>query len=382
MKRNNPLKKMAVSVYKRLFQTPFVANFFGTEHSKRVLISYITEPFRGKESFYHSNFAEAVVIAKVFDSLGYIVDIIRYDADYSKVRLPVKTYDIVFGLEPNFLKAVERCKPQKSIYYATGTHHSFQNQAEESRLQDLEKRKGKRLEAVRTVPAHDSSAQADAVIAIGNDFTKHTYDGFCKQIETITISTYSFYPFAELEADKNWKNSQKNFLWFGSSGAVHKGLDLLLEIFAEHPEFQLYICGNVKQERDFMKLYKQELKAPNVHLIGWVDPSSSQFKELMLTCNYCILPSCSEAINGAVPTCMRSGLIPLVSKECGIDCDDCGVIFGDNSLECIESNIVEVVSHPAEWYKEKARQSAAFAAEHYSIEKFEADFRKALQNIL
>ncbi len=42
-------------------------------------------------------------------------------------------------------------------------------------------------------------------------------------------------------------------MWFGSGGMIHKGLDLVLEVFARMQEYHLHICGPVHHEEDFCK---------------------------------------------------------------------------------------------------------------------------------
>lgn len=118
-----------------------IENVFDSDFKKRVLISYITFPFLDKKrlNLNHSSNAEAIIIARVFDSLGYIVDVIRYNADFKRTKFKNRKYDLIFGLEPNFLKATKLYRPEKSIYYATGAYCKFQNRAEKSRLSDLKK---------------------------------------------------------------------------------------------------------------------------------------------------------------------------------------------------------------------------------------------------
>jgi hypothetical protein len=46
---------------------------------------------------------------------------------------------------------------------------------------------------------------------------------------------------------------------------VHKGLDLVLEAFARMPECQLTIVGPVRNEPEFVNVYRKELfHTPNI----------------------------------------------------------------------------------------------------------------------
>lgn len=357
-------------------------NIYGTNFSKKVLISYINYPFLEGPSG-HSNTAEAIKIANIFRQKKYNVDIINFNAKFERIRFLEKHYDVVFGLEPNFLKAVRRFNPEKSIYYATGSYYEFQNKAEKERITDLKKRKGVLLSAVRYVAPHNSASLADATICIGNNQTKKTYKNKCKQIECVRVSASSSYCFSDIKSEKKWKEAGNNFLWFGSSGAVHKGLDLLLEIFSRNPSLNLYICGNIIAEKDFLRLYKKELfQLPNVHFVGFVKPSSGEFKKIVLKCGFVLMPSCSEGMNSSIPTCMYSGLVPLVSKETGLDVSTVGTVFENNDIKTIEAGILNFSRKDQKWLKIKSEEASAFAIKNNTLNIFEEDFKKALNNIL
>lgn len=49
---------------------------------------------------------------------------------------------------------------------------------------------------------------------------------------------------------------------------------------------------------------------------------------------------------------MYSGLIPIVTKEAGIDTEDFGITFSNDSLDEIERVIVEVSELPEDWHSE------------------------------
>jgi hypothetical protein len=142
-------------------------------------------------------------------------------------------------------------------------------------------------------------------------------------------------------------------LFFASSGQVGKGLDLLLEIFPRHPDLNLNICSSFKYEKDFCKCFHNELfKTDNIHPIGRILVNSYEYENLMRKCVFCILPSCSEGQAGSVVQCMASGLIPVVTKETGIDTENFGFTFRNDSIEEIEHTILSLSQLPPEKLKE------------------------------
>jgi hypothetical protein len=362
----------------------FVENYFKTDFSKRVLVSYLTEPFLiGYEHrVEHSNYTECLKIAEIFNKRGYIVDIVEYNLKKSLRSAKRHKYDIIFGSEPNFLNAINHIEHKKSIYYATGAYYKFQNNAEETRLNELRRRRGVSLKPIRHVVPHASAELADAVICIGNDWTISTYKGHCKQIQKIDVSAHSFCPFSEIQEIKDFDTARKNFLWLGSYGVVHKGLDLLLEVFVKHPELNLYVCGGLENEESFMKIYQNELfDSPNIHYEGWVMPNSQKYKDLVVKCAYYVFPSCSEGMSGSTATTMLSGLIPIISMETGIDCGKDGVILDDCSINTIENTVLKMSNIPAKGCQTAARNIAATAAKQFSITRFISDFELALDRI-
>jgi len=111
------------------------------------------------------------------------------------------------------------------------------------------------------------------------------------------------YPWPE---EKDFEDCRKRFIWFGGSDLAHKGLDLVLDAFAEMPEYDLAVCGPIQGEKEFERAHYQELyHTPNIHTIGWVDVSSPNFMKIMHNCIGLVYPSCSEGQCGSVVTCMQ-----------------------------------------------------------------------------
>jgi len=360
---------------------PFVSDVFNKEREKKVLITYLTDPFIKQIPIAHSNYLEAVEIAKVFDKLGFGVDVYQYNSPFNKKLFNNVNYDVVFGIEPNFLRAVEVFKPRKSIYYATGAYWEFQNNAENRQIEKLRKRKNIALPQVRKVIPHDSSNIANSVICIGNDWTKSTYKGHCNKIICIPVSALKYFSFQKITRQKKWGKASKNFLWFGSSGAVHKGLDLLLDIFPKHPELHLYICGRVQIETRFLKIYKNELfNTPNIHYVGWIVPNSSKYLSIVTKCAFTILPSCSEGMSSSIATNMMSGLIPVTTRETGINIKNrYGFIIEDFKLSSVEKLLIRTKQISEKQLKELSYEAYKHATMNFSINNFRKKFTLALQ---
>jgi glycosyltransferase involved in cell wall biosynthesis len=222
---------------------------------------------------------------------------------------------------------------------------------------------------------------ADFATCLGNEFTIKTYKYANKQIYRIPISTPVLYPWPE---KKDFQSCRKNFLWFGSEGLVHKGLDIVLEAFAEMPDFQLIVCGPISKEKDFEKTYYKELyETQNIQTVGWIDIKGQKFIEIADKCIGLIYPSCSEGGGGGVITCLHASLIPIISYESSVDInDEFGIILKNCSLDEIKYSIEFISNLSAEKLESMARKAWEFARENHTKEAFSREYKNAIVKII
>lgn len=293
-------------------------NVFHTTYTKKVLLSYITLPFK-KDSFSHTNYFEVQSIARAFNELDYIVDVIDYE---SSAQIDLAEYDVICGFGDIFRCFFEKSNKLKikTIYYAAGMHVCHQNRATLQRLNDVYLKKniwlGKSARFVEKTWTHQTSL-VDGIIALGNIECYNSYAQYYNgPIFSIQAPFYMTQDAISILNSRNY-NTHKSFLWFGSSGLIHKGLDLLLDYFSQHPSLQLHICGNIEFEKEFVKVYQNELYGlSNICTHGFIDISDNKFCEILQQTSFIIYPSCSEGGSPSVVTAVGNGaLIPLVSKE-------------------------------------------------------------------
>lgn len=312
-----------------------ISNYYNKAYNRKALISYITYPFR-KQSFSHTNYYEAVALAKAMDDLGYIVDII----EYTTARISnINDYDVILGFGDIFKFYFKNSiKDIKTIYYGTGMHVCHQNTATLERLKDVYHKKGRWItESVRYVDKTWSyqTTLVDAIIALGNEECASTYRKYYSgSVYSVPVPCYVTKDAKEI-IEKREPDANKNFLWFGSSGLIHKGLDLLLEYFSVNRHINLHICGNILHEKEFINTYSEEIfKSDNIYVYGFVDITSSQFESILRNCSFSIFPSCSEGGCASLITTISNGaLIPIATKETSVNLDNGIVIKGFNYNE-------------------------------------------------
>ena len=339
-----------------------------------VLFSYITLPFTvaSKDAFDgHTNLWECRDMAHAFLERGYAVDVIDWT---NKTFTPKKRYTYFLDIHAN----MERVAPLLNkdcvkILHTTGAHFLFHNTAEYQRLLDVQKRRAKTLIPRRAVVPSYGIEHADVVTMLGNEFTEGTYAYAGKHIIRIPLSSTHTYP---SPAEKNFERARKGFVWFGGSGMVHKGLDLVLEAFAHMPECQLTICGKVANEKDFVEAYKKELyETPNIRVAGLTDPGGDTYKDICTSAVALVYPSSSEGQSGAVITTMHAGLIPIISYQSGVDVEDFGSILTENTIEEIRRAVRAIASLPDEELRARSMKAWHYARGHHTREKFAAAYR-------
>jgi hypothetical protein len=293
-----------------------IYNHFNTKYEKKALLSYITVPFR-KDSLNHTNNYEALSWANILNELGYQVDIIKYDR-CSNINL--LKYSLICGFGDIFQEYFESgYKDIKTIFYATGMHVCHQNNTSLIRVKDVFDKKqiylAKSARFVSKTWTHQTTL-VDGIVALGNhvcaDSYRKYYDGNIYSIPAPFFKTVKRSIFLQKD-----KKANTSFLWFGSSGLIHKGLDLLLEYFSKHPNLTLHICGNIDTEPAFTSIYFKELyKTKNILVHGFVDIKSELFHKLIETCSFTVFPSCSEGGAPSVLTTIgNGGLIPIITKD-------------------------------------------------------------------
>jgi hypothetical protein len=352
------------------------------ERKGRVLLSYILEPFLAKPgqpiSTIHNNRLESVLIAQTFLDLGYTVDVIDFR---NNEFIPTKDYTFFVSARTHLATIAPRLnKNCIKLAHLDTAHFLFNNAAAYARALALQQRRGFTSASIRIVEHNLAIEYCDYAAVLGGEFCMGTYRYAGKPMFRLPVPTVRTYP---LDAAKNYDTSRKHFVWLGSSGFVHKGLDLTLEAFAQTPDLHLSVCGRLDREREFVRLYHSELyETPNIHPIGWVDVSGEQFLNIINQCVAVVFPSCAESESCSVLNCMQAGLIPVVTREAGIDVQDFGVLLKDATVGEIREAVERLASMPAARLKEMSCKAWGYAREFHSSEKYTQAYREMITQIL
>lgn len=346
----------------------------------KVLISYMTEAFQPKPTEnWHVRSWESREMAKTFVDLGYSADVCDYR---DRGFVPRKDYAVVVDVEDN----LERFTPLLDkaclkIFHITTAHPLFNNAAEAARLLALKERRGVVVPAVRQfLRPHHGIEFAHCATVEGNQFVQNTYRYANKPIHRVPAPSALIRPWP---GHKNFDACRRRFMWFGSHGVVHKGLDLVLEAFSGMPELELFVCGPVKKEPAFVRAYEKELyHTRNIQTVDWVDLASESFCNLMNSCIGHVFPSSSEGAGICVIDTMHAGLIPIVSYESAVDVHDFGLLLKTSTIDDIQDAVKTIADLPASELERRARKAWEHARANHTRERFAEEYRSTIKTIL
>lgn len=388
LKIKNKLKKKIKEI---LCNRLYVHNFYQNinldvcnKEQKKILICYIDIILNKNynDIIKHTNFFEAFEIVKTFIDLNYCIDLCDCNDTYNISKTKEKSYDIIFGLGKAYELACNMHPNALKIVYLTESAPKVSYRNEKERINYYFKRHNRRIKILRSGLYYNENLikVSDFGICIGNRYnSQFFYDLISADRIYLINPTALINKNYIVKTNKNFEVSKRNFLWFGSSGAIHKGLDILLDIFKENKNLKLYIAGLSDTEKWVISHYKD---CKNIINLGFVDVQSLEFIEIMDKVAFVLLPSASEGMSTSVLTCMKHGLIPVVTANVGIDVDNIGIFLDDYKIEYVENKILELSNMDNSKIKELYNNLLLYVDDKFEVKYFKEDFNKIINSIL
>jgi hypothetical protein len=346
------------------------------------LLAYVIDPFLVNTPAAipntHTHFAESLAIADVLLDMGFAVDVIDYR---NSGFVPQKEYALFYSARSHMDTIAERLNAScTKIVHLDTAHWLFNNTSAYNRMLELQKRKGVTTNSIKWVAPNWAIECADYATVLGNSFTLETYQFAQKPMFRLYVPAITTYPYPET---KNFEACRNHFLWLGSEGLVHKGLDLVLEAFMQMPDMHLTVAGPIETDPQFCKAYQNELfQQQNIKTVGWIDVTSQAFLDLTNRCVALVYPSASEGQAGAVVTCLHTGLLPIVSYQSGIDVEDFGLLLKDCSVGAIKEAIVATAGRPSSELNIMSRKAWTAARKNHVVDAYKERLFRTIQNIL
>lgn len=382
-------EKLVGWIHKFFSDEKLVKNVFRTNHGKRVLLCHLPEAFTGKTlPKHHSNLTECHVVARCFDRLGFTVDC----TSRANTGIDYKPYDVIFGINGNAFMGSFNADPDIKplrIFYSVGAETFYNYRFTTLRNKEFyERHKRWFLNSNRYIPGdprtYYETQFSDAVICLGNEYVYKKFLIEDDRPEQYRWLTAFYFKVKEPCVEKDFAVCRRNILWFGSSGMLHKGLDIAIDFVVAHPEFTLHICGGSRQESAFREYYMPVIKANgNIVMHGFVDIESQEFAHILSQCGVLLNPSVSEGGAVAVLNVLGNGaLLPVCSRATGIDIDGYGTVVDEMTYDAFEQALLDVDKLPLKEFEQRAWEAYKDISVNYTVEKYEENMYNLLKGII
>lgn len=287
------------------------------------LLYYKTDAFTPGyiHDYAHTNNWEAAEIARILNAAGFWVDILDRSIDAHNLQIQDK-YDLVIASAStdaydNYSTILEATPSAAHVFYATTAAPALHNAQVKKRYTQFENRTKKHL-PVRRLIANDHIPDAihasDSIFTLGSPWANTSFDSYDKQLHQINISTA---PFLTTNPQEIVDKDSLQFLFLAGSGNILKGLDIALEAFNQMPTATLHVCTPLEQ--DFLDAYRTLIESsPNIYVHGFLPLRGRAFRRISAACQFAILPSATEATATAGATCIRRGLVPIMTPAVGL----------------------------------------------------------------
>ena len=349
----------------------------------RILFSYSSGHFDPRlpvEQHEYWGSSANIISRTLYELLGKRGQVTFVDAA-DPDQVAGQRFDGFVGIVRNFTRILEACEIERSILVAVNMHPSEHN----SLLLDFLVRQGLPSAALwdADVLSADYSRAvdaADAVLCFGGVLTLNSYLKQGVPREKLRLVNYGS-DLAAHEPQEIIGDDEVQLLYCASDIGLRKGFDIVastvtaadLEDLGAH----LHIVGAAWNPHYRTKLEELEgLLAPRISNHGWLAPTSSTYCELIDRMDFLFFPSLEDGQAGTVLDAVSRGVIPLISRHCGIDFAPLG--FCD--LEIPSERNVQLLREACGLPKEERGRLRAKALEYY--DEFHAGFVDQLDRAL
>ena len=350
--------------------------------------SFIWQVFK-KEN--HTNNYEIILMVKTLLGLGYNTFLVDRNASKAHIsKIKQKNFDILLtnisgNSAPNNVFIQSNFNFKSTIAYVGGPEPNFANSLRIKRHNEFQRRVNPKEIIYRRIVRGSKKElskrfkNVDSIFYIGNKFSENSYKIHQKPL-------FRIYPSISQTLNINLndliKKDKKRFIYFGGSGCICKGLDLVIDSVIEvlkYEEIFLDICAP-ENELDFWREYQPKISNnDHINYYGFIDINSKNFLNLTTKAAFNIFPASSEGSATSVLTCMRRSLIPVVTYEAGIDVKDFGYLLKSNNVEEIKYVLNKCIKISDSEFQERLIKTYN-QSWNYSPEMFVNSFRNGILN--
>lgn len=281
----------------------------------------------------------ATLARSLYHVLSELGDVEYVDGLKPPKQLLRKHYDLLVGIQGSISPLCRLASFDKVVLFAVNMHPGSRNEI----LQQFNLRyKVCSQKHVERNTVHlkqlEDIKRADSIFLVGNATIARSFIQNGKDISCLRRFNYaSALPLRSVETLA--PGDVPRLLYVSTEMCLRKGFDILadmLEQLADKP----FICGIIGGAGDAD--YQAKLAAlqgrfgKKIRLHGWVDSGSPEYRNLIQEYDYVLFPSLEEGQAGSVLDAMSQGLIPLITRETGIDFSPLGYLLP--ALNCEHNN--------------------------------------------
>ena len=372
------LKKIYRSINKKIY-----LNIFNTNYKKNVLVSYITNPIKYKNNYFHTNTQECLVICEIFKKKKFNVDLC--DFDYKK-EFNYEKYDLVFGFGVQLHYYKQKSKNNISIYYSTGLYNPLNDFQSLEKLKKYYPNNSKLISSLRLSYQNYFNEDKDAnyIIYLDNWKNELIYKHIFKKkiFQSNSTFNHNYYKksLVNFIENKDLVKSRKNFIYYQGPGAIHKGLDILINFFNKNRDLKLNIFCHFKNEKEFFKIIKKSFNN-NIQYYGEVDINSKRFLKILNESSFSIQASVGEGQSSSIVNTTSLGLIPILTRESGQRFKFKYFEIEVNSSN-LEDQIKSIIKISKNRIKKYALNNIDVCFKYYSIKNYHTIMNKNLSSII
>jgi len=379
--------KIAARAVKRICRRKYIRNVNGSASARRALLCHLVYPFITRNRFHHIQYLEARMIAAELDKFGYSVDVIEHD--YPK-RMDYENYDVLIGMGLHVRKCFERrtSPTPRVILYSPGVHNHEQNIRTLRRIRDFHDRHGIWLLESGRFAGEDWTSLAilaDGVIVLGDDAAATTYQARTdRPVYSLPGFFYQHHDARTIIQNRKIEEARCHYLWFGSHGLIHKGLDLAVEATLRIPGCHLHVCGPLQHEKEFVHYFRKKPEAnERIHWHGFLSLGDRDLTQIFAQCAFVLNPSCSEGGSPAAWTAIgNGGLIPIATRQSAMEIDRVGITIDELTVESVEMAMRTAHALSENEIRVRALQSIEYAEMNHSPTSYANELSNALRDVL
>jgi len=239
------------------------------------------------------------------------------------------TYDLFIGQIQNFGIISDNISAERSVLFAVNSHPDFRNTALLDFIKENSLSEGSLApnELVDSEEQKKSISLADCILCVGNMDIYNSYiDG---GVLPNKIKMFNYSTGKSTDNPNNNTDGPIRLLYSASEIGLRKGFDILSDMAIKHKngDFKLTIIGKPSN-----KYYENKINALKKQLgkkllyRGWVSSETKKYDQLVYENDFIISPSLEEGQLGVAIEAMSNGVIPVVTKQSGIDYSPVGFL--------------------------------------------------------